>query len=141
MFSCLFLTASLNPIPTSQGPNQPLYERQMTKSGWNRVKWILDIIWPLNQHFKLKNQRNWLQQVSMLKYWSVINRFFMHWAKKLTLITFRTARVSLGSKYYLQVMVSLWSHFHGFRKAWGTSWKNHKFLHSQFVSSMSTWKN
>ena len=27
-----------------------------------RLKWILDIIWPLNQHFKLKNQRNWLNK-------------------------------------------------------------------------------
>ena len=27
-----------NPIPTSQGQNQPLYERHMTKSGRNRVK-------------------------------------------------------------------------------------------------------
>ena len=30
--------ACLNPIPTSQGRNQPLYERHMTKSGRNRVK-------------------------------------------------------------------------------------------------------
>ena len=28
----------LNPIPTSQGRNQPLYERHVTKSGRNRVK-------------------------------------------------------------------------------------------------------
>ena len=27
------------------------------------IRWILDIIWPLNQHFKLKNQRNWLNLV------------------------------------------------------------------------------
>ena len=27
----------LNPIPTSQGRNQPLYERHMTKSSRNRV--------------------------------------------------------------------------------------------------------
>ena len=26
-----------------------------------RPKWVLEIIWPLNQHFKLKNQRNWLR--------------------------------------------------------------------------------
>ena len=50
-----------------------------------RLKWILDIIWPLNQHFKLKNQRNWLKQVSMLKFWIVLNRFLMQWTKKLTL--------------------------------------------------------
>ena len=51
-----------------------------------RLKWILDIIWPLNQHFKLLNQRNWLKQVWMLKFWSVINCFFMNWTKKLTLV-------------------------------------------------------
>ena len=28
----------VNPIPTSQGRNQPLYERHVTKSGRNRVK-------------------------------------------------------------------------------------------------------
>ena len=50
-----------------------------------RIRWILDIIWPLNQYLKLKNQRNWLKQVWMFKFWSVINRFFMHWTKKLTL--------------------------------------------------------
>ena len=27
-----------NPIPTSQGQNQPLYEQHETKSGRNRVK-------------------------------------------------------------------------------------------------------
>ena len=31
----------LNPIPTSQGRNQPLYERHVTKSGRNRVKKVL----------------------------------------------------------------------------------------------------
>ena len=50
-----------------------------------RIKRILDIIWPLNQHFKLKNQRNCLKQVWVLKFWSAINCFFMHWTKKLTL--------------------------------------------------------
>ena len=50
-----------------------------------RLEWILDIIWLLNQHFKLKKQRNWLQQVSMLKFWSVNNCFLVHWTKKLTL--------------------------------------------------------
>ena len=28
----------LNPIPTREGRNQPLYERHVTKSGRNRVK-------------------------------------------------------------------------------------------------------
>ena len=31
----------VNPIPTCQGRNQPLYERHVTKSGKNRVKRIL----------------------------------------------------------------------------------------------------
>ena len=33
-----------------------------------RLKWVLDIIWPLNQHFNLKNQRNWMKQVLMLSF-------------------------------------------------------------------------
>ena len=36
-FEALY-TNSVYAIPTSQGRNQPLYERQMTKSGRNRVK-------------------------------------------------------------------------------------------------------
>ena len=50
-----------------------------------RLKRILDIIWPLNWHFMLKNQRNWLKQVWIWKLWSVINCFFIHWMMKLTL--------------------------------------------------------
>ena len=50
-----------------------------------RLKWILDIIWPLNQHFNLKNERNWMKQVWMLKFWSGINCILLHWPKKLTL--------------------------------------------------------
>ena len=49
-----------------------------------QIDWA--IIWHLNQNFKLKNQRNWLKQAWMLKFWSVINCFFMHWTKKLTLL-------------------------------------------------------
>ena len=40
---------------------------------WAVLKLILDIIWPLDQHwqhFKLKNQRNWLKPVWMLNFWS-----------------------------------------------------------------------
>ena len=51
-----------------------------------RIRWILDIIWPLNQHFKLKNQRNWLNQVWMWKFWNVINCILLHWYKHLTLV-------------------------------------------------------
>ena len=50
-----------------------------------RIRWILDIIWPLNQHFKLKNQRNWLNQVWMWKFWNVMNCILLHWYKHLTL--------------------------------------------------------
>ena len=51
-----------------------------------RIRWILDIIWPLNQHFKLKNQRNWLNQVWMWKFWNVMNCILLHWYKHLTLV-------------------------------------------------------
>ena len=33
----------------------------------------------------MKNQRKWLKQVWILKFWSLINCFSMHWTKKLTL--------------------------------------------------------
>ena len=51
-----------------------------------RLKWILDIIWPFNQHFNLKNQRNWIKQVLIIKFWSGINCILLHWQKKLTLV-------------------------------------------------------
>ena len=50
-----------------------------------RLKWILDIIWPWNQHFNLKNQSNWVKQVLMIKFWSGVNCILLHWPKKLTL--------------------------------------------------------
>ena len=34
------LTSYFNPIPTSQGRNQPLYELHMTESGRNRVEYL-----------------------------------------------------------------------------------------------------
>ena len=49
------------------------------------ISWNWDTIWPLNQHYKLKNQRNWLEQVWVLNFWNVINSIFVHWMKKLTL--------------------------------------------------------
>ena len=48
-----------------------------------RIKWILDIIWTLNQHFNLKNQRNW--KVWMINFLSRIICILLHWWKKLTL--------------------------------------------------------
>ena len=78
-----------------------------------RLKWILDIIWPLNQHLNLKNQRNWIKQVFMFKFLTGINCILLHWRKKLTL-NFQTenqnflegfkhcTRVSLKSFHLLQ---------------------------------------
>ena len=67
-----------------------------------RFKWTLDIIWNLNQHFKLKNQRNWLKQVWMLNFWRVINCIFVHWTKKLTLVyNFFNPNVLVGSSRYI----------------------------------------
>ena len=51
-----------------------------------RLKWILDIIWPFNQHFNLKNQRNWIKQVLMINFLIGINCILLHWPKKLTLV-------------------------------------------------------
>ena len=47
-----------------------------------RIKWILGIIWPWNQHFNLKNQRNWKKTSLNVKYFD----WELHWWKKLTLI-------------------------------------------------------
>ena len=38
-FNTQYTGVILNPIPTSQGRNQPLYERHVTKAGRNRVKY------------------------------------------------------------------------------------------------------
>ena len=51
-----------------------------------RIKLILGIIWPWNQHFKLKNQRNWIKQVLMIKFLSGINCILLHRPKKLTFV-------------------------------------------------------
>ena len=51
-----------------------------------RLKWILDIIWPFNQHFNLKNQRNWIKQVLMTNFLNDINCILLHWQKKTTLV-------------------------------------------------------
>ena len=37
------MEVGINPIPTSQGQNQPLYECHVTKSGRNRVKVLIDL--------------------------------------------------------------------------------------------------
>ena len=50
-------------------------------------------IWPLKQHFKLKNQRNWRKQIWMLKFCSVINCILVHWTKKLTLVVKLSANI------------------------------------------------
>ena len=51
-----------------------------------RIKWILGIIWPWNQHSNLKNQRNWKKQVWMLNFLIGIICILLHWWKKLTLV-------------------------------------------------------
>ena len=50
-----------------------------------RLKWILDIIWPFNQHCNLKNQRNWIKQVLMMNFLNDISCILLHWQKKTTL--------------------------------------------------------
>ena len=50
-----------------------------------RIKWVLDIIWPLNQYFNLKNQTNWIKQVLMLSFLIGIICILLHRPKKLTL--------------------------------------------------------
>ena len=47
---------------------------------------ILGIIWPWNQHFNLKNQRNWKKQVWMLSFLIGIICILLHWWKKVTLV-------------------------------------------------------
>ena len=71
----------------------------------SRLKWILDIIWPLNQHFKLKNQKNWLKHVWMLKFWDVINCIFVHWRMKLTLVKIGPRSCWMNPKYILLCIV------------------------------------
>ena len=50
-----------------------------------RLNWILDIIWHLNQHFILKNQRNWIKHVLIINFRNDINCTLLHWQKKTTL--------------------------------------------------------
>ena len=49
------------------------------------LKWILDIVWPLNQHFNLKNGRNWRTTFFMLRFLIGIICILLHRPKKLTL--------------------------------------------------------
>ena len=51
-----------------------------------RLKWVLEIIWPLNQHFNLKNQRNWIKLVLMLRFLIGIICILLHRPKKITLV-------------------------------------------------------
>ena len=50
-----------------------------------RLKWTLDIVWPLNQHFNMKNQRNWRTTFFMLRFLIGIICILLHRLKKLTL--------------------------------------------------------
>ena len=51
-----------------------------------RLKWILDIVSPLNQHFNLKNQRKWGTTFLMLRFLIGIICILLHRPKKLTLL-------------------------------------------------------
>ena len=55
------VTVFLNPIPTSQGRNQPLYERHMTKSGWNRVKYFFVCFTGRHEFKKIKTLKESIQ--------------------------------------------------------------------------------
>ena len=62
----------LNPIPTSQGWNQPLYERHVTKSSRNRVKEgvvtkSFVILLPQKIIFSLKNDLKNLKHFSTVR--------------------------------------------------------------------------
>ena len=46
----------------------------------------MTLIWPLNQNFNLKNQRNWIKQVLMLSFLIGIFCILLHRPKKLTLV-------------------------------------------------------
>ena len=73
------------------------------------LKWILDIIWPLNQHFNLKNQRNWIKQVLMIKFWIGINCILLHRPEKLILCPVSLWKAKLLSEVcqiYLKVRKS-----------------------------------
>ena len=67
-----------------------------------RLKWILDIIWPLNQHFNLKNQRNWGTTFLMLRVLIGIICILMHRPKKLTLVAKPATYIYIWAKVTLK---------------------------------------
>ena len=60
-----------------------------------RLKWILDIFWPLNQHFNLKNQRNWRTTFFMLRFLIGIICILLHRPKKLTLVNLKNMGLNI----------------------------------------------
>ena len=64
----------------------PLIPKHICVYALGRIKWILGIIWPWNQHFNLKNQRNWKKQIWRLNFLIGIICILLHWWKKLTLV-------------------------------------------------------
>ena len=82
-----------------------------------RLKWILDIICYLNQHFNLKNQRNWKKQIWMLNILIGIICILLHWWKKVTLtlkLKFSTTtnqREALASKFNFRVIGNMFGLF------------------------------
>ena len=85
IFPSVFSAVTINHTPKVPHPYFHWYFYHISLYALGRLKWILDIIWPLNQRFKLKNQRNWLKEVWTWKFWNVINCILLHWRKKLTL--------------------------------------------------------
>ena len=90
------MAANRKPIGSFWTPPPPLgltsifalifLSKHISLHSLGRLKWVLDIIWPLNQHFNLKNQRNWIKQVLMLSFLIGIICILLHWPKKLTLV-------------------------------------------------------
>ena len=52
----------------------------------DRLKWILDIIWPLNQHFMLKKPKKFAKISLNVKILECDNCIFVHCTKKLTFV-------------------------------------------------------
>ena len=83
-----------------------------------RLKWVLDIIWPLNQHFNLKNQRNWIKQVLMLSFLIGIICILLHRPKKLTLV------LTLNKYLVMSKLRGNWVKFVGpSQNTWTLAWK------------------
>ena len=77
--------------------------KQISLYALGRLKWILDIVWPLNQHFNLKNQRNWRTTFFMLRFLIGIICILLHRPKKLTLPLWH--KIRSGTRTYLLIYI------------------------------------